>query len=61
MGGFGGSGFSDFTFGRANDIFKEVFGNDGGFFNDDDHIFGQQQRPKKQNTKGKKTSNSNAM
>lgn len=47
FGGFGGGhsfkftsgGYNDFTFDRANDIFKEFFGGSNGFFDDDDDDF----------------------
>jgi curved DNA-binding protein CbpA len=41
FGGFGGAqGFNDFTFERAQDIFKEAFGSDQDFFGHNDPFFG---------------------
>ena len=38
--GFGGSSFNDFTFQRAEEIFKDFFAGNGGFFDDDDDDIG---------------------
>ena len=54
--GFGGAhGFNDFTFERAQDIFKEAFGNDQDIFGHNDPFFGGgRSQPQKQKTLGGK-------